>query len=83
MSYISIMKEKCFQKKALELSREATSACAGRGLMFVYLKRTTRPNCDSCEGRRRTNSAVVVLGMERGIGERQGEQCIHGTIAIW
>ena len=51
--------------------------------MFVCLKRTTRPNCDSCEEERRTNSAVVVLGMERGIGERQGEECILGIIAIW
>jgi len=51
--------------------------------MFVCLKRTTRPNCDSCEGKRRANSAAVVPGRERGIGERQREQCIHGTIAIW
>lgn len=83
MSYISIMKERCFQKKALELSREATVRAQEEGLCLCVSKRTTRPNCDSCEGERRTKSAVVVLGMERGIGERQGEECIRGIIAIW
>ena len=32
MSYISIMKERCFQKKALELSREATVRAQEEGL---------------------------------------------------